>query len=429
VTFLPWLFPALALLAAVAIPSVAAVRRGRRYAAFSAIALAFSLPGLAVSYFRIDSWFATVSPALKTAFELTFAFAMAALMLHMTSMVKPRLRPFAVRLLVNGPGQTFLASGALAGAWLLLLLPFRLVIGLLGDAALLEPFRALDLLPFVLAVACAIASPRLRRETVPIALAQDGPDEVSRVPLHPHRGLRAPQPGKGVLRIAQVSDPHLGPWQSIGQLKRTLETLLACDPDLVLLTGDYLTMEGNGTPGALAKALRPLRHAEGRCFAILGNHDHEAPEEVRGALAENKVRLLVDEEALVTTAAGNVQILGSDYVRTDHAEHLEALGSRFPRQADYLRLLLLHDPQGFAFVADGEADLVLSGHTHGGQVGLVSLGLDWTVLSRSRWPDHGLFAKGRNRLYVHRGTGFYGFPLRIGVPGEASILEVTPAGR
>ena len=58
---------------------------------------------------------------------------------------------------------------------------------------------------------------------------------------------------------------------------------------------------------------------------------------------------------------------------------------------------------------------------------LVSLGLDWTVLSHSRWPDHGLFARGSGRLYVHRGTGFYGFPLRVGVPGEASLLEVVPA--
>jgi predicted MPP superfamily phosphohydrolase len=58
-------------------------------------------------------------------------------------------------------------------------------------------------------------------------------------------------------------------------------------------------------------------------------------------------------------------------------------------------------------------------------VGLVSLGLDWTVLSRSKWPDHGLFGHGKGRLYVHRGTGFYGFPLRIGVPGEASVLELV----
>ena len=85
---------------------------------------------------------------------------------------------------------------------------------------------------------------------------------------------------------------------------------------------------------------------------------------------------------------------------------------------------MLHDPLGFQHIAAGEIDLVLSGHTHGGQVGLVSLGFDWTVLSRSAWPDHGLFALGSNRLYVHRGTGFYGFPLRVGVPGEASVMEV-----
>ena len=59
-------------------------------------------------------------------------------------------------------------------------------------------------------------------------------------------------------------------------------------------------------------------------------------------------------------------------------------------------------------------------------LGLVSLGFDWTVLSRSPWPDHGLFGHGKSRLYVHRGTGFYGFPLRIGVPGEASVLELVP---
>jgi hypothetical protein len=86
---------------------------------------------------------------------------------------------------------------------------------------------------------------------------------------------------------------------------------------------------------------------------------------------------------------------------------------------------MLHDPLGFRHLPENDVDLTLSGHTHGGQVGLVSLGLDWTVLSRSRWPDHGLFALGANRLYVHRGTGFYGFPLRVGVPGEASVLEVV----
>jgi predicted MPP superfamily phosphohydrolase len=106
-------------------------------------------------------------------------------------------------------------------------------------------------------------------------------------------------------------------------------------------------------------------------------------------------------------------------------QHIRALLERFPRRDGHLRLFLLHDPLGFQFVPKGDVDLTLSGHTHGGQLGLVSFGLDWTVLARSQWPDHGLFGHGSNRLYVHRGTGFYGFPLRIGVPGESSLLELV----
>jgi predicted MPP superfamily phosphohydrolase len=193
----------------------------------------------------------------------------------------------------------------------------------------------------------------------------------------------------------------------------------------VCLTGDFLTMEGSGTPGALARALAPLGPVAERCFAVFGNHDHEAAEEVRSALAATGVRLLVDEEAVAQTQLGPVQILGAEHRFRDGALHLGALLASHPRRSGHLRLLLLHDPLRFRDVPTDAVDLTLSGHTHGGQLGLVSVGLDWTVLSRSRWPDHGLFARGTSRLYVHRGTGFYGFPLRVGVPGEASVLELV----
>src|SRR5262249_54963962 len=153
--------------------------------------------------------------------------------------------------------------------------------------------------------------------------------------------------------------------------------------------------------------------------------DHEALAEVRHGLAANGIRLLVDDEAVADTAVGPVQILGADWVSRGHREHLAALLEHHPRRPETLRLLLLHDPLGFVHVPNGEVDLVLAGHTHGGQVGLVSLGIDWTVLTRTPWPDQGLFAHGSNRLYVHRGTGFYGFPLRMGVPGELSVLELV----
>ena len=146
---------------------------------------------------------------------------------------------------------------------------------------------------------------------------------------------------------------------------------------------------------------------------------------MRSALARRAIRLLVDEEAVARTPAGPVQILGADYVGRGRRAHLEALLDWHPRREGHLRLLMLHDPLGFRFVPDGSVDLTLSGHTHGGQVGLLSFGVDWTVLRRSAWPDHGLFARVANRLYVHRGTGFYGFPLRVGVPGELSVLELV----
>ena len=83
-------------------------------------------------------------------------------------------------------------------------------------------------------------------------------------------------------------------------LRETVSNLAEHEPDLFLLTGDFLTMESMGTPGSLHEALAPLKAHPGRCFAIFGNHhDLEAPEEVRAALAHNGIELLVDQETIV----------------------------------------------------------------------------------------------------------------------------------
>ncbi|MGH0030046.1 MAG: metallophosphoesterase [Myxococcota bacterium] len=418
-----------ALLMALALPLHALRVRGRSYGLYSAVVLGFSLSGAAAALVRLTGWLdAPWHPWLLGA----FVYGVAAMALHMIHLVRARLRGRLYRALVSVPGQTFSAAGFMAFWWLLVLLPIRLVLWLLGAEGVLAALRWLDLAPFALALVSVATSARPAREWVRIPLGGGrpeqggGPEQVSRVPVERYR-RRTPSPlGARTLRVVQITDPHLGPWQSVSRLQRHIERLLDHDPDLVLLTGDFLTMEGMGTPGALAESFAPLRRVADRCYAIFGNHDHEAPEEVRGALAANGIRLLLDEEVVVETPVGPVQILGADYVGRGRREHLRDLLARHPRRDGHLRLLLLHDPLGFQHVPDGAADLTLSGHTHGGQVGLVSLGLDWTVLQRSRWPDHGLFARGENRLYVHRGTGFYGFPLRVGVPGELSVLELVP---
>jgi predicted MPP superfamily phosphohydrolase len=421
-TTLALLFWTIAALTLVGVPLYAWQVRGRRYATFAFVILAISMPGAIVMHGRFLGW---LFPAAVLVANAAFAYSMAAAGLHLASLVQPRLRARAFRWLVSVPGMTFVAAGTLSGLWLLALLPVRGALALLGHEGALESMRWLDFVPFAIAILSILTSSRMVEEVVRVRLGTDGPATVSRVPVERYR-RKAPLPLEArPLRIVQITDPHLGPWQPVHRLQRRIQELIEREPDLVLLTGDFLTMEGMGTPGALADALAPLRTVSSRCFAIFGNHDHESSEEVRTALASNGIRLLVDEEAQVDTPIGPVQIVGADYVGRGRAEHIQELLARIPRRDGHLRLFLLHDPMGFVHVPVGDVDLTLSGHTHGGQLGLVSFGLDWTVLSRTRWPDHGLFGHGANRLYVHRGTGFYGFPLRIGVPGELSLLELV----
>lgn len=422
VTWLSVLFWSTALLASVGFPLYAWRVRGRAYAIFALVVLAISLPGAIVTHWRLAQ---IVAPAFLPWFDAAFVFGMISAAAHLTALTRPKLRPTPFRFAVSLPGMTFIAGGALAGLWLLALLPVRGILLLLGADGALGVLRWLDLTPLVVAGLSVVTSSRLVVEVVRIALATDGPESVTRMPVERYR-RRSPVPlAQRPLHVVQITDPHLGPWQPVAKLRRCVEELILDAPDLVLLTGDFLTMEGAGTPGALAEALSPLSRLTGRCFAVFGNHDHEAPAEVRGALETNGIHLLLDDEGIAETEVGPVQIVGVDYRSRERQAHIEGVLGRFPRRPSTPRLVLLHDPSAFKYVPKGEADLVLSGHTHGGQLGLLSFGFDWTVLRRTAWPDHGLFGHGPNRLYVHRGTGFYGFPLRVGVPGEASRLELV----
>lgn len=417
-------FPALAALTWAVVPVYAWLRRGRTFAIFSAIVMGLSLAGALAVHYRLPSWLA---PPWLIAAQIAMALGIAAAALHYGHLARARMRGRAFRWLISIPGQTFIASSLIATFWMLGLALVRVPLWALGGDRALAALAPLDLLPYGVGLVAAIVSARPLTEIVRIELAKEGPETFARVPLERRRVRRRSTPSPSEtppLRVVQISDPHLGPWQPVERLRKLVDGLVDQDPDLVLLTGDFLTMESNETPGALAEALAPLRRLPGRCYAIFGNHDHEAPDEVRHGLAANGVQLLVDDGCVHVSPVGPLQILGADYTRHDRKGHLAELLDQHPRLPGHLRVLMLHDPSAFHHLPDDDVDFVLSGHTHGGQVGLVSLGLDWTVLSRTRWPDQGLFAKGRSRLYVHRGTGFYGFPLRIGVPGEASVLEV-----
>jgi predicted MPP superfamily phosphohydrolase len=393
-------FAALTLGGWLAVVVTAAIVRNRQFATFVGVLVGvYSLVAAAMA-----SSFVGVLPL--------FAALHVTVYVNFLVLSRPRMRPLAYRLLVSWPGAFFMAGTLFALPWAVLL------------AFGLHPWA--PWLPYVLAALGLVQSLTSKREEIDLVIGGPAGMPVDKLAPHPRGDAREERP----LRIVQISDPHLGPFMSVSRLRRISERAVAANPDLVFLTGDFLTMESQSDADLLRSALEPFRAMPGRVFACHGNHDHEAPTVVAGALAHNGIQLLVDDSHELETEAGHhVQIVGMDFVWRDRKAHLERVCTAHPRRPGKTRIVLLHDPGAFRHLPAGEGDLVLAGHTHGGQVGLLSLGLSWTFLRLfgDKIPDHGFWARGTDRMYIHRGTGHYGFPLRLGVPAEESVLRVHRA--
>ncbi len=384
----PWFSAALAALVVL----FAWLVSGRFYAIFVGVLLGIHTL-ISVGMARV---FEPVLPA--------YVFLQVSVYLHFALLAVPKMRPLWYRALVSVPASFFAAATLLALPWAI------------TNAVGLYPYGWF--IPYVIAAIGVVQSLRHRFEETDITIDGEHAPSLRRYSLGSGRQEHP-------LRIVQITDPHLGPFMSERRLRSIAERAVAAQPDLVLLTGDFLTMESHDARASLARALEPLAALPGRVFACRGNHDHEAPETVAGAMQDIGATLLIDEERIVETPAGSVQILGIDFHFRERARRMSQVFARHPRLDGKKRLVLLHDPGAFQHVPDGQADLVFGGHTHGGQLGLLVFGLPHTFVSTfTQIPDHGLWALGRNRLYVHRGTGHYGFPLRVGVPGEESLLRV-----
>jgi predicted MPP superfamily phosphohydrolase len=247
--------------------------------------------------------------------------------------------------------------------------------------------------------------------------------------------LRGLPPALSGLRLVQLTDLHLGPYNSAAYLGRCIRRANALAPDLVALTGDYI----HGSPvyiAPLARILGGLRARHG-VVAVLGNHDHwEDAGACRRALRRQGIRLLdntrlwVSPEGLVPDPPrGGGLCLGGvgDYWedRTD----LEAALGGVP--AELPRLLLSHNPD-FAESAEARSgrhrvDLMLSGHTHGGQVRLPGVR---SLIVPSSYGDR--YARGLCRgpafpVYVSAGLGVTIFPVRLLCPPEITLIELVTA--
>jgi predicted MPP superfamily phosphohydrolase len=222
-------------------------------------------------------------------------------------------------------------------------------------------------------------------------------------------------------RILQLSDIHHSLFVPLSQVGAVVELSNALKPDLIALTGDFVSYS-RASIEPVAEILRGLQARSG-VVAVLGNHDFRVGADiVERALERRGIEVLRNRHLLLRERGDALYVAGVDDYRygADLGSALEGI------PADAPTILLAHNPRLLVAAACCGIDLVLSGHTHGGQVNLPLLG---TVYGRS--PERLRFKIGWDRLgstqiYVSRGIGTIVLPWRLRCPAEIPRLELQP---
>jgi predicted MPP superfamily phosphohydrolase len=244
------------------------------------------------------------------------------------------------------------------------------------------------------------------------------PAEVRRVALR----IAGLSDGLRGLRVAQISDLHVGPTLRADTVAALVERVNALAPDVVVITGDLV----DGFVGQLAgevAAIGRLRAPLG-CFFVTGNHEYfyRADEWVAhlrevGCTVLLNAHHVVERDGARLLLAGVCDESGADHL-PGHGHDIEAaLAGAPPADA---RVLLAHRPDCARRAAALGFDVQLSGHLHGGQV------FPLTAMLRATKPYlAGLYEVGDMLLYVNRGAGYWGPPMRLGAPQEITLFELV----
>jgi predicted MPP superfamily phosphohydrolase len=224
-------------------------------------------------------------------------------------------------------------------------------------------------------------------------------------------------PSLSGLRIGLVSDIHCGEFMSGERVAAAAGLLMREQPDLIAIAGDHVTWKDRTSVPVCAEGLSALAAPLG-VFAVAGNHDPEAAL-ARRFHAAGRIRVLLDEHALVR-ARGETIVVGGVRYWTRRTTDLR----RVFQGTSGFRILLAHDPRRLTQAAELRLPLVLSGHTHGGQVVLPLVG------SPAAWRFPVVAGAGRTAdttVYVTRGLGTVVMPVRFNCPPEITILTLAQA--
>lgn len=223
------------------------------------------------------------------------------------------------------------------------------------------------------------------------------------------------------LRIAFLTDLHHGPYTDLPFVTSAVRATLALNPDLILLGGDYCLRE--------AKYIRPVfdvlksLSAPLGVFGVLGNHDYAHGEtETRREMRRAGIEELTNGGVWVRRGGERVRLAGVDDLWWGKPDAGVALGES---TADDAVLMLSHNPDYCETLRDPRVGLVLSGHTHGGQVRVPGMVNPFIPSRYGEKYSHGLVEAPTTRVYVSRGLGATGLPVRYNCPPELTLISLS----
>jgi predicted MPP superfamily phosphohydrolase len=223
------------------------------------------------------------------------------------------------------------------------------------------------------------------------------------------------------LRIVQLTDIHFGPFFGAAELRRAVDMANETRAHIAVLTGDLITRAGDDLEGCL-ELLKRLR-AEAGVFACHGNHEKYArvTEKATRLMRRHGIIALEGGSALLQFGSARLNLSGTEYYGTGTGmfPFIAPLANR-----SAWNILLQHNPAHFPAAAQAGFDLMLAGHTHGGQVNLPVLSENINVARAFTQYVRGLYELGSSRLYVSCGLGTVGVPVRLGAPPEVSLIRL-----
>lgn len=227
---------------------------------------------------------------------------------------------------------------------------------------------------------------------------------------------RLPQ-GLSGTTIVQISDIHIGPTLGKDFLTRIVDQVNALEPDVVAITGDLV----DGHVAELREHVRPLADLKAKygVYFVTGNHEYySGAEEWMAFLPTLGVRVLRNERVTIGEGDDAFDLAGVEDPTGNH-DVAAAMAGRDPKREV---VLLAHQPRSIVDAVAHDVGLQLSGHTHAGQI------FPWGLVVPLQQPYlQGLHKRENTWVYVNRGTGFWGPPMRVGAAPEITRIELVPA--